>query len=366
MMSVLTYQELLDRIDKIDPAEYARSRNFLNGAVTRLSPYISRGVIHTRTVYERVMARGYTFQEAEKLIQELAWRDYWQQVWLRYGDGIESDLKSIQTPVKHLKELPISIMEATTGISAVDYGIRELLASGYVHNHLRMYIASLTCNIAQCHWLSPARWMYYHLMDHDWASNALSWQWVAGAFSEKKYYCNQENINLYCGTLQRDSFLDLSYDRLPGLEIPESMKEVASFELQTTIPTFADIRLDPTLPLVIHTSYNLDPTWKEDVACNRVLLLEPSHFSRYPVSDKVLGFLMELAGRIPGIQFFGGEFSDLQSLYGGNEIHFRSHPFNAHFIGISEERPFLTDVKVVSGSFFKYWKAVKKELAGTD
>lgn len=77
-MSVLTYQELLDRIDKIDPAEYARSRNFLNGAVTRLSPYISRGVIHTRTVYERVMARGYTFQEAEKLIQELAWRDYWQ------------------------------------------------------------------------------------------------------------------------------------------------------------------------------------------------------------------------------------------------------------------------------------------------
>jgi deoxyribodipyrimidine photo-lyase len=69
-----------------------------------------------------------------------------------------------------------------------------------------MYIASLACNVAQSQWRIPAKWMYYHLLDADWASNALSWQWVAGTNSNKKYFANQNNINKYCFTKANEYF----------------------------------------------------------------------------------------------------------------------------------------------------------------
>ena len=102
------------------------------------------------------------------------------------GNAIFTDLKQDQPKVDH-HELPTAIEHAKTGIDAIDNGIKELYQTGYMHNHARMYTAMLTCNIAQAHWLSPAKWMYYHLLDGDLASNMLSWQWVAGSFSSKKY-----------------------------------------------------------------------------------------------------------------------------------------------------------------------------------
>jgi deoxyribodipyrimidine photo-lyase len=98
--------------------------------------------------------------------------------------------------------------------------VEELKQTGYMHNHLRMYVAAIACNIGHSHWHLPARWMYYHLLDADWASNALSWQWVAGSFSSKKYYANQENINKYCHTQQRNTFLDVSYEAYETMPTP--------------------------------------------------------------------------------------------------------------------------------------------------
>ena len=71
-----------------------------------------------------------------------------------------------------------------------------------------MYIASIVCNIAKSHWKLPSKWFYYYLLDGDLASNNLSWQWVCGANSSKKYYANQENINKFCFTKQKNTFLD--------------------------------------------------------------------------------------------------------------------------------------------------------------
>ena len=109
--------EILDRIRKIDPAQYAVSRNYGSGAVTYLSPYISRGVISTKRVYEHIVTLGLTWNKSEKLIQELAWRDYWQQVWVAKGSQIKSDLKSKQTPVSN-HNVPVAILEANAGIIA--------------------------------------------------------------------------------------------------------------------------------------------------------------------------------------------------------------------------------------------------------
>jgi deoxyribodipyrimidine photo-lyase len=67
-------------MDRIDPILYGKTRNFIDGAVTYLSPYVSRGVISTKFVLENILNRGYHPNGIEKFVQELAWRDYWQQV----------------------------------------------------------------------------------------------------------------------------------------------------------------------------------------------------------------------------------------------------------------------------------------------
>ena len=209
-----TYAEILQRIRQVQPIKYGKTRNFLNGAVTYLSPYISRGVISTKQVFEYVQHEmPYSLSSMEKFIQELAWRDYWQQVWKAKGDLINEDLKNTQEPVLNTG-ISTAVVSANTGIEAIDKGIQKLYNSGYMHNHLRMYTAAICCNMAYSHWKAPARWMYYHLLDGDWASNALSWQWVAGANSNKKYYANQGNINRYCFTDQQGTFLDVEYSAI--------------------------------------------------------------------------------------------------------------------------------------------------------
>ena len=77
-----TYSEILQRIRHLDPIRYGTNRNFVNGAVSYLSPYISRGVVSTKFVFTEIINRGYDPNKIEKFIQELAWRDYWQQIWI--------------------------------------------------------------------------------------------------------------------------------------------------------------------------------------------------------------------------------------------------------------------------------------------
>ena len=91
--------QILAAIDGVDPVAYAKTRNYLDGDVSRLSPYISRGVISTRFVMQRILAKGFHWKQIEKFIQELAWRDYWQQIWIVRGRDIDADLRSQQQPV---------------------------------------------------------------------------------------------------------------------------------------------------------------------------------------------------------------------------------------------------------------------------
>ena len=87
------YKSILERINLINPIKYSQTRNYLNGDVTGLSPYISRGVISTSQVFQTVIANGYNPGQIEKFIQELAWRDYWQQLWVVHKSKIDNDLK---------------------------------------------------------------------------------------------------------------------------------------------------------------------------------------------------------------------------------------------------------------------------------
>lgn len=354
------YSEILNRLDQLKPISYGKNRNFIDGDVSYLSPYISRGVISTKFVMNRLLMRGFEHSKIEKFIQELAWRDYWQQVWISKGDQINQDLKSAQEPV-HNWQISEALIKGETGIEAIDMSIRRFYQTGYLHNHIRMYIASIACNIAKSHWNLPARWMYYHLLDADWASNALSWQWVAGTNSAKKYYVNQDNINKYCYTKQKGTFLDLSYEAIPNLEVPQVLVKIVNPEVMANLPEKQAILINPELPTLIYNFYNLDPLWKNDVPSNRILLLEPSHFSAYPIAKKSMEFLLALGKNIIGLQIFIGELSELIDAYQISKIYYKEHPLNNHYKGIRENRDWMFDVSGYFPSFFGYWKKCKKE-----
>ena len=358
------FADIQQRIRQVQPIKYGKTRNFLNGAVTYLSPYISRGVISTKQVFAYVQHETpYALSSMEKFIQELAWRDYWQQVWKAKGDLINEDLKNTQEPVFN-SGISAAIEEASTGIEAVDKGIRQLYESGYMHNHLRMYTAAIACNVAKSHWKTPARWMYYHLLDGDWASNALSWQWVAGANSNKKYYANQGNINRYCFTSQQGTFLDVEYAAFPDMPVPEVLQETRLLELETTLPISRPLELNPNQPTYLYNYYNLDPQWDKSVQANRVLLLEPEHFKAYPIAQNCMDFMLGLTENIPGIQVFVGAFEELRNTYPQMEFHYKEHPLNKHYKGHEHSRDWMFAVEGYYRSFFAFWKKCQKELKG--
>ena len=356
------YSSILSRIEAIEPVLYCKSRNFLDGAVTRLSPYISRGVISTKQVWDYIMTLGYKPYQIEKLLQELAWRDYWQQVWIHKDEGIDHDIRNEQKGML-TREISSVIVNAKLEISAIDNGIEELYETGYIHNHLRMYIAAIACNFGKNHWKLPAQWMYYHLLDADWASNALSWQWVAGTNSNKQYIANQENINKYCKTTDKGTFLDLPYETLNELEQPQLLSDTKKLALHTKLPVAKPLNIDKTLPTALYTFYNLDPKWRSGEKMNRVLLLEPSFFEKYPSSKKVIDFVLNLTQNIENCQVFVGEFSGFIEEHKSSQIFFKEHPTNTHFKGIEDAREWIApEVQGDYRSFFGYWKKVKKNL----
>lgn len=356
-MEVLTnYQEILDKIERIDPKTYASTRNYRDGAVSMLSPYVSRGVISTKVIYQSLQKRGFHSKTALKFIQELAWRDYFQQVWRAKGDELFRDLKNEQQNVKH-HGVPEAVLNASTGILAVDKAIEELYNTGYMHNHMRMYVASICCNYAGCHWLEPAKWLYYHLLDGDLASNHLSWQWVSGAFSSKKYFASQGNIERFFPEGQNQSFMDN-----PEMEIPV-LENISSFQPTDLVFPQSDY-VPENKQTLVYNYYNLDPRWHKAEEFQRILLLEPSLFHKYPIKQKMLDFTLEISQNIPDLKIFVGGFSALQSHVDSHNLRYKEHPLNTHYFGVEEARDWLGTTTGYFPSFFKFWNKLHKTMNG--
>ncbi len=353
-----TLSEVYARIDQFDPEKYARTRNFVKGGVSYLSPYLSRGFITVPQVVKRLKDRGIGLEQAEKFIQELAWREFYTRTWFQKGDAIFDDIRHPQEGIERFG-IPKAVLESTTGIQALDSSLNSFPTTGYLHNHLRMYLAATICNVAKYHWLEPAQWMYYHLLDGDLASNALSWQWCAGTFSNKLYYANQENINRYTGSQQRGTFLDFDYEDLPLQPAPDHLCRSVEAELVFTPPDTKPLEILPAIPTFIYTHYTLDPTFHEGEEGNRILVLEPSHFAKHPMSPKTIKFILSLAENIPGMQVFYGEYADLRV-----RGIFRDHPINTHFQGVREAHPSLAPgLQGEFNSFFSFWNKLSRQLS---
>lgn len=190
----------LAALDRIQPARYAATRNSLNGAVSRLSPYIRHGVLSLAEVRDAALRKVNRRRDVEKFINELGWRDYWQRLYLELGDGIWHDREAYKTGWQagdYQDRLPDDIASGTTGLTCIDAFSEELRTTGYLHNHARMWMASYIVHWRRVRWQAGARWFLTHLLDGDPASNNLSWQWVASTFSHKPYIFNRENLDRY-------------------------------------------------------------------------------------------------------------------------------------------------------------------------
>ena len=212
----------------IDPVAYGASRNHLDGAVTRLSPYIRHGILSLNEVRNHALGVVAQPRQVEKFIQELAWRDYWQRIYIAYPDRIWHDVEPYKTGFDasdYEPSLPEDIIAARTGVACIDQFIATLYDTGYLHNHARMYLASYVVHWRRVAWQAGAAWFLEHLLDADPASNNLSWQWIASTFSKKPYIFNLDNVAKYTGhdvnTRMADNrVLAHSYERLGELLFP--------------------------------------------------------------------------------------------------------------------------------------------------
>lgn len=207
------------RLAALQPEAYARSRNHLEGAVTHLSPYLSHGFLDLAAVLHTLRER-HGLDETHKLVQELGWRAYFHHVWRHRGEAIFASLHTGPLPDDaYAPVLPEDIRRGATGVPAIDRAVRTLYATGYLHNHARLWLASYVVHLRKVHWRAGADWLYGHLLDGDLASNHLSWQWVAGTGSHKPYLFNAENVARFAPRAWHSpgSVIDRSYEALEAL-----------------------------------------------------------------------------------------------------------------------------------------------------
>jgi deoxyribodipyrimidine photo-lyase len=360
LLNRLTLTDLELYIRTINTAQYANRRNYIGGS-TRLSEYISRGMISVPRVRELVLENN-SLSGSYKFINELAWREYWHLVWTALGDGIFDYIR----PMKVLPrpELPEAILLASTGITALDAGIKQLQKTGYIDNHTRLWLAGLICNVARCDWKVGAAWMHSYLIDGDYASNHLSWQWVAGSYTGKQYLPQQDNINVYTQTNQNDTYLDQPYESIASMQIPERL-----LETQSPLPKHEATDPDSTITVesiyaakevLLYSPWTLDPRWRQELSGLRVLLIDSHEFANGQFSQNVIDSIMWFAGQIPGLYILFDSPNVLASYTG--KIVRKSYPGIADWPGAVDapERMYPEVPVAFYPSFSAYWKQVQK------
>ena len=225
--SVTSRQDALEKFNSFNPALYSRTRNFLNGQISRLSSHIKHGIISNKEIYEHVRDK-YTFNESEKFIQELAWRDFWRSYAYHHPDQLWTDVEEYKTGFQaheYQDDLPEDIASAETPTQVINVFIDQLLSTGYLHNHSRMYLASYIVHFRRVKWQAGAKFFLSHLLDGDIASNNFSWQWIASTFAGKPYIFNLENVHKYCHRsieiiTEKNQEIDGSYEEISSRLFP--------------------------------------------------------------------------------------------------------------------------------------------------
>ncbi len=187
---------------------YGSTRNYDFGTerrsnVSGLSPWLRHRLITEKEVLTTVLA-SHKFNAAEKFVQEVFWRTYFKgwleqrpSVWALYKRDLLSACKRLAND-EGLKIRFNDAVNGNTGIDCFDHWARELAATGYLHNHARMWFASIWIFTLRLPWQLGADFFLRYLLDGDPASNTLSWRWVGGLHTKgKNYLARADNIAKY-------------------------------------------------------------------------------------------------------------------------------------------------------------------------
>ena len=179
-------------------SDYSKLRNFDFGPKKRsniscLSPYITHGILNEQEVIKKSLNK-FSFSKNEKFIQEVLWRTYWKG-WLELRPNVWSDylieLNKIREEFKNEKNY-LAAIEGKTNIECFNEWVDELKENNYLHNHTRMWFASIWIFTLELPWQLGAEFFMKHLSDGDAASNTLGWRWVAGVQTQGKHYLASE------------------------------------------------------------------------------------------------------------------------------------------------------------------------------
>ena len=183
---------------------YGANRNYVRPGhenVARISPWLQKRLLLESEVVSSLRAQ-WTFPAIEKLVQEVYWRTYWKgwleqrpEAWTRWREAVPRLRDGLSREERGVWEAACT---GRTGISGFDDWSQELVTTGYLHNHARMWFASIWIFTLRLHWELGAAFFYEHLLDGDTASNTLSWRWVAGLQTAgKTYLARADNIAQY-------------------------------------------------------------------------------------------------------------------------------------------------------------------------
>ena len=271
--------------------DYSKLRNFDFGPDNRsniscLSPYITHGIINELEVIDKSLKK-FSFAKNEKFIQEVMWRVYWKG-WLELRPNVWSDylieLGKVKDEFKNNQSY-LDAIEGKTNVDCFNQWVFELKQSNYLHNHTRMWFASIWIFTLELPWQLGAEFFMQHLYDGDTASNTLGWRWVAGVQTQGKHYLASEwNINKFTN------------DRFKNIKLNENAKPISSDKIYSvTNKGFenSEISEDKTL-LIFENNMAFEFSDFKEHKFKKILLVSNDTNRTIKLSEKVLKFKANL------------------------------------------------------------------------
>ena len=284
--------EKLDRFVERNLSDYSKLRNFDFGPdkrsnVSCLSPYITHGVLNEVEIIKKSLAK-YSFNKNEKFIQEVLWRTYWKgwlelrpSVWSDYIISLNSIRDKYKEDINYLKAI-----EGKTNIECFDEWVKELKTHNYLHNHTRMWFASIWIFTLDLPWQLGAEFFLKHLYDGDAASNTLGWRWVAGIQTQGKHYLASEwNIKKF--TNNRFQNIKLNENAPPKMADK-------TYSIVNNNFINPEINEDKTL-IIFENNLSFETSDFKEFKFDKIILaVNSNEFRQVKLSDNVIKFKSEL------------------------------------------------------------------------
>ena len=272
--------------------DYSKLRNFDFGPdkrnnVSCLSPYVTHGILNEIEIIKKSLSK-FSFSKNEKFIQEVLWRTYWKG-WLELRPNVWTDylvsLNNIREKFRDNKEY-LNAIEGNTNIECFNEWVKELKENNYLHNHTRMWFASIWIFTLDLPWQLGAEFFMQHLYDGDAASNTLGWRWVAGEQTQGKHYLASEwNIKKFTN------------NRFNNIKLNENAPPKVSEKTYSIVKqNFANPQdIDQNNLLVFENNLSLETTDFKDNRFKKVyLVLNKNENRSIKLSEKVIKFKSHL------------------------------------------------------------------------